>query len=480
MNNFKLKTITLSVLILFMTLSFQAAAVFVNPKGQGEVILVPYYTVNNNLNTSINITNTKATPKAIKITLREGLNGLPVLSYNVYLGGYDTWTFVMGAIPSSIPGYEGELSGGLLSGDQSCAPLFNKAKTEFNFEGLVDGPQTTQRTREGFIEIIEMGELQGDAAESAQAVNGMPGNCQFFETAWQEGGLWHEASGGNSQQDLAPASGGLMAEVDIIQVGEGANYSIPVVALADFFADDAVIHAAPTDTSLSLDAAAPKATVLSDTKAYQLSFERGIDAVSAVLMADEVTSTYSFEWTVNAISETVYTQPTRRFYLGENNQTIDPPYAEFTYCDSKVDYRMSRVKVLGFDRDGGASFYIGSPGYTPPRCYGVMGYYGSVWVQSHLRGSYSGMSIVSGSQNSGGLQINDNGELRSGYIRTRFDGVRPISATDTETGQTVHVMGLPVIGVTLMRFTNTNAQPGIMAQYGMAYPLKVKKRIIVP
>lgn len=235
MNNFKLKTITLSVLILFMTLSFQAAAVFVNPKGQGEVILVPYYTVNNNLNTSVNITNTKATPKAIKITLREGLNGLPVLSYNVYLGGYDTWTFVMGAIPSSIPGYEGEPSGGLLSGDQSCAPLFNKAKTEFNFEGLVDGPQTTQRTREGFIEIIEMGELQGDAAESAQAVNGMPGNCQFFETAWQEGGLWHEASGGNSQQDLAPASGGLMAEVDIIQVGEGANYSIPVVALADFF-----------------------------------------------------------------------------------------------------------------------------------------------------------------------------------------------------------------------------------------------------
>src|SRR5690554_5856449 len=110
MNKFKLKTITLSVLILFMTLSFQAAAVFVNPKGQGEVILVPYYTVNNNLNTSINITNTKATPKAIKITLREGLNGLPVLSYNVYLGGYDTWTFVMGAIPSSIPGYEGELS----------------------------------------------------------------------------------------------------------------------------------------------------------------------------------------------------------------------------------------------------------------------------------------------------------------------------------------------------------------------------------
>jgi len=120
--------------LLLWVLSFQAEAVFVNSKGKGEVILVPYYTVNNNLNTSVTITNTKETPKAIKITLREGLNGLPVLSYNVYLGGYDTWTFVMGAIPSSIPGYEGELSGGLLSGDQSCAPLFNKAKTEFNLK----------------------------------------------------------------------------------------------------------------------------------------------------------------------------------------------------------------------------------------------------------------------------------------------------------------------------------------------------------
>ncbi len=464
--------------MLFMALSFQAAAVFVNPKGQGEVILVPYYTVNNNLNTSVNITNTKATPKAIKITLREGLNGLPVLSYNVYLGGYDTWTFVMGAIPSSIPSYEGEPSGGLLSGDQSCAPLFNKAKTEFNFEGLVDGPQTTQRTREGFIEIIEMGELQGDAAESAQAVNGMPGNCQFFETAWQEGGLWHEASGGNSQQDLAPASGGLMAEVDIIQVGEGANYSIPVVALADFFADDAVIHAAPTDTSLSLDAAAPKATVLSDTKAHQLSFERGIDAVSAVLMAVELTNTYSFEWAVNAMSETVYTQPTRRFYLGENNQTIDPPYAEFGNCNPRNNYRSTRVEVNAYDIDGSLTFNISSPGYTPPACYYFIGYPGSVYVQSYFDGNYSVESLISGAHNSAGLDINRGGDNK-GYVRTRFGYSRPLPATDIETGKTVHIMGIPVIGVTLMRFTNNNAQPGILAQYGFAYPLKSHSRIEV-
>ena len=464
--------------MLFMALSFQAVAVFVNPKGQGEVILIPYYTVNNNLNTSVTITNTKETPKAIKISLRESLNGLNVLSYNVYLGGYDTWTFVMGAIPSSVTGYEGEPAGGLLSHDQSCAPFFNKAKTEFTFEGLVDGPQTTQRTREGFIEIIEMGELQGDAAESAQAVNGMPGNCPFFETAWQEGGLWHEASGGNSQQDLAPASGGLMAEVDIIHVGEGVNYSVPVVALADFFADDTVIHAAPADASLSLNTAAPKATVLNDTKAYQLSFERGIDAVSAVLMADELTATYVLDPGVNALSETVYTQPTKRFYIDSYN--ADPPYGKYVYeqkC-SGPEYGWSEVKLRVFDRDGDYNSPEGGVMPPPQAAFGICGSvnvqlarpYGDDWPPSEH-------SMLTRSHNFHRI-VNVGGGTDSGYVRTQFTNSQPLIATNNQTGQTVHVIGLPVIGVTLMRFTNNNAVPGSLAQYGMAYPLRAKKRLV--
>jgi hypothetical protein len=474
----KKPTMALLMTFLLLILSFQAAAVFVNSKGKGEVILVPYYTVNNNLNTSVTITNTNQTPKAIKITLREGLNGLPVLSYNVYLGGFDTWTFVMGAIPSTVAGFEGEPSGGLFSNDQSCAPLFNKAKTEFTFEGLVDGPQTTQRTREGFIEIIEMGELQGDAAESAQAVNGLPGNCSFFETAWQEGGIWHESSGGNSQQDLAPASGGLMAEVDIIHVGEGVNYSIPVVALADFFADETVNHAAPADASLSLDAAAPKATVLSDTKAYQLSFERGIDAVSAVLMADELMATYALDFYVNARSETIYTQPTRRFYIEAYN--ADPPYGKYVYEQKCVgpEYGWSKVNLEVFDRDG----YFDAPqsgGFTPP-AQSEFGYCGSVFVTSNKNsGSQwnNERSILTQASNFVNINNTHYG-TESGYVRTQFYDIHPLPATDIETGQTLHLKGLPVIGVTLMRFTNNNAQPGIMAQYGFAYPLKVKKQVI--
>lgn len=72
------------------------------------MLLVPYYTVNNNLNTTVSVTNPTDAPKAVKITFREGLNGYAVLSYNVYLDAFDTWVFALASQISNIAGYVGQ------------------------------------------------------------------------------------------------------------------------------------------------------------------------------------------------------------------------------------------------------------------------------------------------------------------------------------------------------------------------------------
>ena len=166
----------ISIVLLLQALS--ASAVYVNNNGLGDALIIPYYTVNNGLNTLVSITNTTDTSKAIKINIREGLNGYSVTSYNVYLSSFDTWTFVLVPAVSTADGFQDQNSATLISTDNSRAPFLQKAGQEFSPEGLIDGPQNMSRVREGFVEIFEMGELQGNYAFWVdQGNNGVPNSC---------------------------------------------------------------------------------------------------------------------------------------------------------------------------------------------------------------------------------------------------------------------------------------------------------------
>jgi hypothetical protein len=455
-------------------ISCQVSAVRVNPQGIGEVLLVPYYTVNNGLNTSVAVTNTAEDVKAIKINIREGLNGYSVLSYNVYLGPHDTWSFVTGAWTSTIEGHEGEDSGAHASPDNSCAPRLNKSLVQFLPYDITDGPGTMSRAREGFIEIIEMGVLEGElAAAAVDQWTGMTGGCALLTDTWNEG-VWTT----DTNHDLTPITGGLMAEADIIDVAQGINYSLPVVALEEFFAEGSIHHKAPGDDSVSLDLAAPMATVYANKKSYQLSFERGIDAVSAVLMADEVVTTYNYEAVVSGQNETVFTQPTRRFYQPIPSYSALAPYptSEPVRCATDANYYSGvGLEQTIYDRE---SLYNRTQGgLTPPPPPPRNALCGSVFVQSIVQpGSDQSDPPLTQSNN---FQIISgvSGGTEHGITQIGFDP-RPLVGTDMNTNKTVHLMGLPVIGVTLNRFTNHNAAPGVMAQYGFSQPIKKKIRLI--
>ncbi|NOQ64641.1 MAG: hypothetical protein GQ582_09035, partial [Methyloprofundus sp.] len=70
--------------------------VSVNTAGsEGEVLVFPYYNVNNDFITSFNITNTTTDYKAIKIRFRESENSNDVLDFNLYLSPNDVFTMAL-------------------------------------------------------------------------------------------------------------------------------------------------------------------------------------------------------------------------------------------------------------------------------------------------------------------------------------------------------------------------------------------------
>ena len=91
----------------------QAQAVNVSQNGLGEVLLFPYYTVRNSIDTNINITNTSENTVIFKIRFREAHNSRDARDFNVVLSPYDVWNATVTLSP------DGQAAR-IITGDQSC------------------------------------------------------------------------------------------------------------------------------------------------------------------------------------------------------------------------------------------------------------------------------------------------------------------------------------------------------------------------
>lgn len=466
---------------LLFLFSFQVSAAVINPKGVGEFLLIPYYTVNNNLNTLVSIINTTDRAKAVKINFREGLNGHAVFTYNVYLDPNDIWTFALAETESTINSNIGQPSVIHLTSDLSCAPYLDTNGHEFLPTQLVDGQQNLERAREGFIEVFEMAEVSEEFAAEFGFNEGtdLSDNCSIITDAWSTWFLNNE-TGEILTEQMSRVTGGLTAEASIIDVAEGINYPIPVTALADFFPDDTIVHSPPGDTSLSFDAAKPQATVISDDGAIQLDFDNGTDATSALFMTNELLAPFDLFSAIAGQTELVFVQPTRRLYLNEDNISAQAPFPDTNPASNCSDdyYGGSQLDLKMFDREGNNIPPIDGVGVLLPPDPPKSGICGSVFVQSYSLGHNAIVSDLTGSNNSSEVYIRSNDSLsESGLLNVQFIGARAISATTVD-DQDVQLKGLPLLGITLQKYTNANAQDGLLAQYGAAHLAKSSIRII--
>ena len=160
----KKNVLALSIATMIGGLGFTGAAlaaagdVAVNANGDGHILMVPYYTVQDGNVTAFNIVNTDTTNgKAVKVRFRGASNSDDVLDFQVFLSPGDVWTAAVTADANGLAQ--------LVTADNSCTVPKIELNTPVPFikdrltkTGWTDADKNAQ-TREGYIEILNMADI---------------------------------------------------------------------------------------------------------------------------------------------------------------------------------------------------------------------------------------------------------------------------------------------------------------------------------
>ncbi|HET7843090.1 MAG TPA: hypothetical protein VFL14_03000 [Xanthomonadales bacterium] len=479
-----------------------AGAVSLDSRGTGQVLLYPYYTVNAGNQTLLSVVNTTNRAKAVKVRFLEARNSKQALGFSVYLGPFDTWTAAVFASsatgPASIVTFDGTCTVPQLQvGQPQAFNAFAYSGASSDHPPALDATLSApERTREGHIEMIEMGLLQTgpgatELAEESYTVNGGASNCPAIVAQWQQpGGGWLA----NPAADIDAPNGGLIGAASIVDVEDGLMLSYRAEALRDFYTNAAApgaLHAeplGPTPNLASADNGGGFAEAKLDvpgvgvvTERYALPTSRP-DAVSLVLMQDRVLNEFNVDPALDAGTEGVVTFPTKRFYtdVATNAETHAP------FTDAFRDDGVAREQIQRDlrDREGRAwSLFtdgVCPPDFDPPRPSCATDFGSAVNVLEFSGGGLSpnatateilGSPLVPGNADRIITQSTSNGVFASGWGYLRFEDAGSTGVENRMTGPTTGLVyrGLPAIGFGVLRVINGNALPGILANYGGAY-----------
>jgi hypothetical protein len=494
-------------------------AVNLNPDGLGQVLIYPYYTVNNNNITLLSVVNTTDQSKAVKVRFLESLNSAEVLDFNLYLSPFDVWTAAVAA--------NGTTGASLTTSDRSCtvpSVFANQpvAFRTFEFEdnapdilGLLGTPGEA-RVRQGYVEMIEMGVLLNEGTNlfnprsASIHNNGVPSNCAILENAWAQGGAWDTARG----RAVNAPSGGLFGSATIVNVAQGRAATYNADAIDGFWTSAGLanevlatgtstqdLHRAPGTIDPSLaDARTGTDAVLGDIATARI-FDNGApvnivypagqpDAVSAVLMARSIFNEYNLDTGLNAASEWVITFPTKRQHTYVLAGSDVRPFSDSADVDAS-----GRRDGLPFDTIGlceAISFRYWDReerttttgvDFSPPRqtpglalCWEA-----NVLAFNQTLGANTATTVLGATP---ALGANGVAPIiyQSGWARIEFDnpsvtGFQNYLASGVRESDRnrVAVVGLPVVGFWVADYLNTAAQPGVRAFFNGTHAHRVDR-----
>ncbi len=453
-----------SIFVLFWLVFFAVTsdAVKLNSNGIGEVLIVPYYTAQAGHNTLLSITNVSSTEtKAVKLRLRESQNGKSVQSLNLYLQPNDVWT-------GSIEQHGDEAK--IITSDKSCTvPKVPVSGLVFVMPSA--SSDDVGRTREGFVEILEMGVVEG--VEYLSAVIPKPnteGECDVHSGYWDEGGKWTI----NPSDGMIGTSGELIAEANIINVAAGVEYSQTLTILEDFNNSNEPMHTAPSSHQPSLDSAIPNETRMPDDV-----WTSPEDAVSGLLMSQYLLNSFTLNANVGAMTEWILTFPTKHFYT--DSESVEQPFTsafgENGACES--------IAFSYWNREGLGSEDILET--TPPLgvnsvdlCY-VVNTVDFIGVKPASSAVFQAEKSVGYLNLFGGGGSNyPNGWLKMKLFKTHPDAQEPLQASDyldhiIESGSGIIYPGLPVTGFAVSRLEN--AKVGVGAAYAADMPHRLIRAV---
>ncbi len=496
-----------------------ASAVNLNPDGLGQVLIYPYYTVNegvagNNLSTMFSVVNTTDQGKAVKVRFVEGYNSREVRDFHLYLSPFDVWTASVFALP-------GEAQANLITNDESCTvPAIKNAAVGGPIGALADGrkyvkftnslftgsrkdggPEGLARTREGHFEMIEMGTVVNavggkDSLDAITHIAGVPDNCPQVVAAWTGAprpGYWSV----DASIDIETPTGGLFGSAMLIDVvnGVSAPYSADAI---DGFMSAGILHNLPGDTKPSLiDVGGPGALdvtayVFNNGQLITSSYgaaapgTRKVDAVSAIFMHNDIFNEYVLDGAANATTDWVVTFPTKRFYVDTAIVGAAPtaaqmaPFVEiFKNYTTVAENGQSKIEVglFPFDREEASPGACTGSDVDNPNCgvcfspcdesstsVPVLRYEAQVIsFQSEADFTADKTSPVLGSKLASNVDVRAD-SLSQGWMRIALNPTtQPHALNASAEGNVFH--GLPVTGFAATNYVNADAAPGKLANY---------------
>lgn len=429
------------ILLMLLLYINHSEAISINPNGTGEVIIVPYFTVNNGLNTYITVSNTTDADKAVNVVFSDGVFNYPVMNFNLYLSPWETFSFALAPLlaDSNIPHTDGAI---FFSEDSCVTPISSGQR----FRRVPPLSGASLNTTEGTVKIFEMGEI----------VDG-PTSCDDLLTLWDDETWLNDPS-----LFISPPTGGLKSSASIIDVANGTQFSYEPTAFVDFYPsnDGENYHSIPFIPRPSFI----DANHISNGFEYQ----DGAHALSAVIMKSNVINQFNIESGIAAETEWVLTFPTN-LSLGRDTRCFKSLYAYI------------------YDRKGdGYQIYDGpiTDGGDPPPPNTELDFCSVINVMNF--GDSNERSILDSAYQTefnSNLLISNTGFIH-GQLNLDFasddDPERFYIEAQAVDGQqdSIKIYGAPVLGFAVQKYYNGNAQAGLLAAYAASYQHTFKEKIV--
>lgn len=446
-----------------------SAAVNINPDGLGQVLIYPYYTVRENQFTTMSVVNTTDRTKAVKVRFLEGKASQEVLDFNLYLSPFDVWTGFVVAEGDDPTGAEG---GRLFSNDNSCTvpaiPVGGQPFLTFAYAGDEVEDDSMNRGSEGYIEVIEMGDIENAEIEGwiKHDSDGVPANCAGVRNLWRPSnptGAWFADAGqdGVTTADTVAGQGGLFGGASVVNGPAGTIAQYTATAIDGF--STSVLHYRPGNTLPSLVEAQQNGILFDNGVLINGIFDSGIDAVSGVLTLDSVINEYVIEQEIAGATDWVFTFPTKRSYVGTDGVmnrpfmgTLGPNGA----CQSISIAYWDREEQEPFTPPGEINFSPEPPPDTPDPL-------NLCWEVSVLQFNDDGEigKGVFGSQNASAVGVEfENGWAQVGFPRSATTDRYTLQFENADDGQDYLIEGLPVVGFAAYQAVNGDVG-GALANY---------------
>jgi len=449
-----------------------AQAVNVNPNGLGQVLLYPYFTVNSDAaghayNSLLSVINSTDSVKVVKVRFIEGKNSREVLDFNLFLSPFDVWTSVVIPSPATI-------GGRMITNDKSCTqPPISTSQggpgfvdfVNYAYTGTNDdkGGAGLDRTREGYVELIEMGTFASDqtvavaATHANGSVAGQP-DCKPITDSL----IHHE---------IFSNSGGLFGGMTLVNVADGTDYTEDAVALDNFAGGGTNFYSSPGAITPNLSFANPPVSQVVAFGAFFSSFwaSSTADPVSAVLMHDHVMNEFVLDAITKSGTDWVITFPTKQFYV-KVGTGLAPKLFQRNFNDGVGSCDDVTLNIYDREEKTTSTPVTFSP---PPPTPG-----NSICWEANVVTFNS--SNVLASFNTANINTSfEHGWLNLGFFPQSVTGtVHELISTNTlvvnsfgggGSGETVTYMGLPLIGFMVESFTNGTLVVGgvnVLSNYG--------------